>query len=137
MELPSGRILGAIRSEGTEDKGTRFNIFTTYSDDGGKTWSRPRLLPADGSPPHLLLHSSGAVICTFGRRRDPFGERAVVSADGGATWSSELSLFEGAPGGDLGYPSTVELSDGSLFTVYYQQYEAGEKTSLMFTRWEL
>ena len=39
--------------------------------------------------------------------------------------------------GDLGYPSTVELDDGSLMTVYYQKYEDDKKTSLLYTKWRL
>jgi hypothetical protein len=31
----------------------------------------------------------------------------------------------------------VELNDGTLLTVYYQQERAGEKTCLMATRWRL
>ncbi len=39
--------------------------------------------------------------------------------------------------GDLGYPATVELADGSLFTVYYQQAAGGEKCSILYSRWRL
>ena len=37
-----------------------------------------------------------------------------------------MLLFDDAPDTDLGYPSTVELSDGSLLTVYYQKYAGDE-----------
>jgi sialidase-1 len=46
-------------------------------------------------------------------------------------------LFDDAPDTDLGYPSTVELSDGSLLTVYYQKYAGDEKCSILQTRWRL
>ena len=36
------------------------------------------------------------------------------------------------PDGDLGYPATVELSDGSLFTVYYQKVVGYGKCSLLW-----
>ena len=39
--------------------------------------------------------------------------------------------------GDLGYPATVELSDGSLFTVYYQRVPGDRQDSILYTRWEL
>jgi hypothetical protein len=46
-------------------------------------------------------------------------------------------LFDDAPDGDLGYPSSVELSDGSILTVYYQK-QAGDKfCSILYTKWEL
>jgi hypothetical protein len=38
---------------------------------------------------------------------------------------------------DLGYPAAVQLADGSIISVYYQLDKAGEKTSLIGTRWRL
>jgi hypothetical protein len=135
VELPSGRLLGMIRAEGPEVP-YGFTVYETHSDDGGHTWSPMVWLDVQGSPPHLLLHSSGAVILSFGRRRDPFGERALVSYDGGETWPEEYVLHETTPC-DLGYPASVELDDGSVLTVYYQQVEGDPFTSLQWTRWKL
>jgi hypothetical protein len=92
---------------------------------------------AAGSPPHLLKHSSGAIVMVYGYRAQPFGERAKVSRDGGKTWSDEIILRDDAPSGDLGYPASVELPNGDILTIYYQQANAGEKTSLLWTRWSL
>ena len=135
LELSNGRILGAFRVEGRKP----FTIATAFSDDGGYTWSEVMPTGVSGSPPHLLQHSSGAVICSFGRREDPCGERAMISYDGGESWTDEYVLDEEAAkhGGDLGYPSTVELDDGSLFTVYYQRYGDDAKTSSLYTKWTL
>ena len=83
-----------------------------------------------------MLHSSGAVICTYGRREHPFGERAIVSYDLGKSWDEEYILDE-SYSGDLGYPSTVELDDGSLISVYYQKYEDDKKCSILYTKWRL
>ena len=135
VELPSGRLLGMIRGEGPEVP-FGFTVYETHSDDGGRTWTPMVCLNVQGSPPHLLLHSSGAVILSFGRRREPFGERALVSTDGGETWPEEYILHETAPC-DLGYPASVELDDGSILTVYYQQVEGDPFTSLQWTRWKL
>lgn len=109
----------------------------TRSHDGGKTWSMPEQMDVQGSPPHLMVHSSGAVIMTFGRRIAPFGERAVVSYDNGRTWEREYVLRDDGVDGDLGYPATVELSDGSLITVYYQRVPGDRQDSILYTRWEL
>ncbi|MGN1450821.1 MAG: sialidase family protein [Eubacteriales bacterium] len=138
VELPGGRILVAIRAE-TEIWKERFTVVTCFSDDGGMTWSPLKDTGICGSPPHLLLHSSGALICSVGRRKPPFGERAYVSFDGGESWEDEYVLRDDAEGGDLGYPCTAELSDGSLFTVYYQQHspEDGKNRSLLWTKWKL
>lgn len=131
VELPNGRLYGAFREDRT------FTIFTTYSDDGGKTWSDITPTGVKGAPPHLLVHSSGALIMSFGRRCEPFGEFAWVSYDGGMTWEEEHAIDVNTDNGDLGYPATVELDDGSLITVYYQIYPGDKKTSLLYTKWSL
>jgi len=133
IELPTGRLYGVIRIDG----GGRFSIATTYSDDGGCTWSELVDTGVKGAPPHLLLHSSGALICSFGRRSEPYGEFAWVSYDMGETWAEEYAIDTNATDGDLGYPATVELEDGSLLTVYYQKLPGEEKTSLLYTQWKL
>lgn len=130
-ELPNGRLFGAFRDD------RNFTIYTLYSDDGGKTWSEIKPIGVKGAPPHLFVHSSGALICSFGRRCEPFGEFAWVSYDGGETWEEEYAIDTNASDGDLGYPATVELDDGSLLTVYYQKVPGDEKTSLLYTKWEL
>jgi len=135
IELPDGRIMGALRGQGAEVP-FRFCIYTTFSEDGGRTWSAPEALDMAGSPPHMLLHSSGALILSYARRSEPFSERARISYDGGKTFGEEIILSEVAPG-DLGYPSTVELSDGSLLTVYYQKLPGDDFCSVLSTRWTL
>lgn len=132
LELPDGSLLGALRVH----EGDPFTIYLTRSVDGGKTWSEPQPTGIDGSPPHLMLHSSGAVIMTFGRRAKPYGERAVISTDGGRTFGKEITLRNGKCD-DLGYPSTVELDDGSLLTVYYQYEEQDDYASILYTKWNL
>lgn len=134
-ELPNGRLLGMIRAQG-EGVAHGFTIYETHSDDGGLTWSDMVSLGVSGSPPHLLVHSSGAVICVYGRREAPYGERAVISRDNGETWSDEYILCETKPC-DLGYPASVELDDGSILTVYYQMLEEDNFTSILYTRWRL
>ncbi|MBE6957080.1 MAG: exo-alpha-sialidase [Ruminococcaceae bacterium] len=139
IQLPNGRIVGVIRYE---DVGL-LTMYVTYSDDNGKTWTVPQPMGTDGAPPHLMLHSSGALLCSYGRRKPgDFSERVLVSYDGGETWEQDLVIDDTAPDWDLGYPSTVELSDGSLMTVYYQKYVdengvADTKASLFATRWTL
>jgi sialidase-1 len=132
IELPDGTLLGAIRAHKPY-----FTVFLTRSADGGKTWTVPEQTNIQGSPPHLLLHSSGAIIMTFGRRIPPFGERAAISHDGGKTWDTEYILRDDGVDGDLGYPCTSELSDGSLLTVYYQKLRGDKQNSILYTKWQL
>lgn len=142
IELDDGTLYGVIRAQG-EGVAHRFTMYSTVSKDGGYTWSEWECLGISGSPPHLLKHSSGALVCVYGRREAPFGERALVSWDNGLTWSEDYDLDHRAVGSDLGYPASVELDDGSILTVYYQKYydEAAdkydEKCSILYTRWTL
>jgi hypothetical protein len=145
VELPGGRLLGLIRMQNhgnaprLEPLGlVHFSLVQTESDDGGRTWTPARALGFHGSPPHLLLHSTGALICVYGYRLEPFGQRAMISRDGGQTWSTDHVLRDDGPGSDLGYPSSVELGDGSILTVYYQKPgSVQDKCGLLWTRWTL
>ncbi len=140
LQLPNGALLGAIRAQGREVEaatGESFTIYLTRSTDGGNTWTVPEPTGFCGSPPHLLLHSSGAVILSYGRRKLPYRECARISHDGGVTWSEELVLNDQSPHEDMGYPCTAELPDGSLITVYYQMVPGDDHPSVLYTKWEL
>ncbi len=131
IELDNGRLLCHIRAN---------EIFTTFqsvSDDGGKTWSEPVRLLDDfaGSPPHILKHSSGALICVYGRREDPLSIRAMFSFDDGETWDTEHEICPLSHTGDHGYPMSVELDDGSILTVFYAHPEADGPAVIMQQKW--
>ena len=130
-ELADGTLLAAVRLGEKED----FTIYTVRSTDGGKTWSAPAMTGICGSPPHLLPLRDGSLMLSYSRRLDPCGSRARISTDGGLTWGEEYELSE-APTNDHGYAATVELSDGSFVTVYYEIYGDDTKTSILYTKWE-
>ena len=135
VETNDGEIIVAIRAHVE----TVYDNFTTYfrsSKDGGKTWSDFWGLGTAGSPPHLLLRKDGSVLVTYARRTAPFGIRAKVSYDGCRTFSEEYVLSD-AKNGDLGYPATTELADGSLVTVFYQPYGDDRRTSILYTKWSI
>lgn len=121
--LPSGRIIMMIRATARpyNDQDPRCVLWETYSDDNGRTWAEPRSTPIWGFPPHLMLLKDGRVLCSYGYRRPPYGQRACISADG-ITWrlEDEVVLRDDAPGPDLGYPASIEVEDGVVLTVYYQ-----------------
>ena len=133
LELPDGRYLGAVRVEGRKP----FTIATAFSEDRGESWSELVCTNVSGAPPHLMRHSSGAIICTFGRREPPYGEYAIVSHDEGATWTEEYIIDDNTDSRDLGYGSTVELPDGSLLSVYYQRCPGDDYPSILYTKWKL
>jgi hypothetical protein len=135
IQLKDGRILTHIRAHAA---GT--DIFTTYqseSSDGGKTWTEPvRILDrAGGAPAHLMYHSSGALISVYGYRNAPYGVRAMFSFDEGKTWDKDHDIYINGIGPDLGYPSTVELNDGTLLTVFYARPTEESPAVVMQQRW--
>lgn len=131
IQLKDGTLMAAIRWQYPLD------TFLTFSKDGGYTWTEPRSIHLDGAPPHLLRHSSGAIVLTYGYRHPGYGQRAVVSYDEGKTWSEDLVIRDDGPSSDLGYPCSIELDDGSIFTVYYQALPGQRHTSILWSRWTL
>jgi sialidase-1 len=122
-QLRSGRLIMMMRGclSPYDDADGRNGMWVTYSDDAGRTWAEAKEIPVWGFPPHLLLLSDGRLLCSYGHRRRPFGQRACVSVDG-LTWrpEDEVILRSDANLGDLGYPASAELSPGKILTVYYQ-----------------
>ena len=59
---------------------------------------------------------------THGERNRPMGIQAMISHDGGKTWSrkDKLALAWKSPNWDTGYPSSLLRRDGKILTVYYQ-----------------
>jgi Neuraminidase (sialidase) len=92
------------------------------SGDGGRTWSAPVAATRNGEHPADLcvLRESGQLLMTYGRRMRPLGCATKTSRDGGATWTEHEVLLAGDRiGQDVGYPSTVQLDDGTLVTALY------------------
>ena len=142
VELPSGRLVLHIRVQGVHSEEQIFTICQSTSDDGGKTWTVPQPTGAQGAPPHLLLHSSGALLCTYGKRvGDRTGIRVMISEDGAQSWEIDSILWEEDADrpykGDLGYTASVELANGDLLTVYYGVPNGEKTTSILWTRWRL
>lgn len=135
IELPDGRILCHIR---VQEQGY-FTLYQSESADGGYTWSKPRAIldKTGGAPSHLMLHSSGILIAVYGYRNSPYGIRCIMSTDLGNTWSEPQVISDGYPNGDLGYPATVELTDGSLLTVYYAHEDAEGPAMIWQQKWKL
>lgn len=134
--LDDGTVLVHIRVQKYGDN-PMFTIFQSESEDNGKTWSKPRqiLSRMGGSPPHLLKHSSGMLICTYGYRETPFGIKAMFSTDNGKTWDTDNDIYVNRVSDDIGYPSTVELADGSLITVFYARMEENGPAVIVQQKW--
>ena len=107
-QLSDGRLVMMTRPEGD----------TTWSEDGGKTWTEPVTFGMRMFDPNLITLRDGTLLCLHGSY-GAGGVRAIFSRDGGKTWI--------APAADHGFivdDSTygcvrgIELPDGSVLAVY-------------------
>jgi hypothetical protein len=143
VETADGRLIAMFRfhyhaRKGASQDQARSLLRQAESEDGGYTWTVAHPTPIQGYPPHLICLRDGTLVCVYGRRIPVYGEYACISRDGGRTWDVDNEIhLAGALSSDLGYPASTELEDGSIFTVYYQIHQPGEKTCLMGTHWRL
>jgi len=135
LRLRPDRWLAASRIErGPDEKTPALGLELFVSEDEGRTWTPKGPLTSNSGgdagqhPGHLLRLKDGRILLTFGMR--DFGAIGIrASDDEGQTWRPGVvlqRLGRGSGGygvgdtkGDLGYPATVQLSDGSLVTAYY------------------
>ena len=132
VQAGDGTIITQIRSHSEAPPRT----LQMVSHDRGKTWED--LHPVCGGfPSHLLKLSDGRLLMSYGYRKENYGNRCRISSDNGKSWSEPIILSCNSPAYDLGYPSTAELSDGSLVTVWYElQIDTGIAL-LRCARWKL
>ena len=142
-ELPDGRLVALIRCHAEDGCFRR-----SESRDGGRTWS-PMVrttLKAGETAPHLMALPAGRLVATYGLRRQDSGRRigvgefAAFSSDGGLTWSETEGFClhrspKGCGAGEMGYPATVLLADGSLYTVFYEPERTGGKPCIWGVNW--
>lgn len=134
VQAADGRIVVHIRNHNEQDRG---HVLQSESADGGKTFSVPRDTGLVGFPAHLLKLRDGRLLSTFGYRILPYGNHAALSDDHGETWSGPMVLDEKPVARDLGYPSSVELDDGSIYSVWYEKLPGDALASVQGAHWSL
>lgn len=139
LRTRAGRLISILRNEDSPI-GEGGVFWQTFSDDGGDTWSPARrsAIPGTRNPASLVELADGTIICVYGWRGDPAGMYVIASYDQGETWdvANRRVIRDDFTNFDIGYPSTVVLADGVIFTVYNfnlfeRYYIAGD-----FFRWE-
>ena len=143
LELDDGTLLCHIRVQTPKSiNRILFTIYQSTSSDGGKTWSKPEpILPKlGGAPAHIMRHSSGVLISVYGFRGSPhgikpFGIKAMFSRDSGKTWDTDYTIYTSEVSEVMGYPSTVELPDGSLLTIFYAKENEDSPAVIMQQKW--
>ncbi len=134
VEATNGTIVVQIRNN---NPANRSETLQTESSDGGKTWSVPHPIGVWGLPSHLVRLRDGRLLMSYGYRRKPFGNQARISTDHGKTWGEPVTISGDGANGDLGYPSTVELQDGTLLTAWYEQMSSRPRAVLRLAKWSL
>jgi len=128
LVLPDGRLLAFLRTS-DPDFSRDGAVALAVSDDLGRAWSEPvQLTRPHQHPADACVLASGAVLLTYGNRLGTLAVGAMGSDDAGRTWdrdgrvvlAADTMTLRGKQWGDCGYPSTVQLDDGTLVTLYYR-----------------
>jgi BNR repeat-like domain len=117
VRLPNQELVTTVR---LRDFPKRW-IDAYHSIDDGKTWSFLSTATTElgsGNPPCLSLLRDGRLILTYGYRAQPFGIHAILSTNGGVSWSKPCVLRTDGGSQDIGYPRSVVRPDGRIVTVY-------------------
>ena len=119
VSLKDGSLLAALR-------GDRVNLHFATSRDGGLTWSPVKDSGFPGHCPHFTRLHTGEILLSHRLPKTALH----VSRDDGKTWQGPYAIDDtiGA------YPSTVELTDGSVLVVYYEE---GEHSAIRARRFRL
>jgi hypothetical protein len=119
VELTDGTLFAALR-------GSKGHMHWSRSADGGKTWSTAESFGYPGHCPYLHRTVDGIIVLA---QRVP-NTCLRYSVDECQTWSPLVPVDE--VGG--AYPSMVNLKDGSVLIVYYEE---GGGSSIRAKRFEL
>lgn len=123
VPLDSRRLLALTRGA----VGTGFQgIYQTRSNDRGRTWSRPRFVFPGVSPDVIRLRGGRLLACVADR-----GVLGILcrTSWNGRRWSAPSTLYASATT-DFGYPASVAIGGGRLFTAFY-----GDTGDVVGVRW--
>jgi len=127
LHLGNGRWLASARIGSGVEKKDRLLLFA--SADDGRTWAFKRTMTGfQRVTGHLARLRDGWVLFSYGDGASDFGKKgleAMMSADGGETWSAPVRLIDWN-GLDGGYPSSVQRGDGQVVTAYYASALPGD-----------
>ena len=134
VEAADGRLVAQVRNHNSTNARETLQCEST---DGGATWTAPASIGVWGLPSFLLRLKDDRLLMTYGHRRAPLGNQARISEDHGRTWSEPIIISGDGASGDLGYPSTVQLADGTLLTVWYERMKGSSNASLRQAHWSI
>jgi hypothetical protein len=94
-----------------------------FASEDGQNWQQKSVLTLPGQiPGHILELRDGRLLVTYGCRIIGLcGVQAIISSDSRESWSTPAVLLGYNGSLDCGYPSTIELEDGTLLTAFYAE----------------
>ena len=134
VETTDQRIVAHIRNHNAANAG---ETLQSESVDHGRSWSLPRSIGVWGLPSHLLRLRDNRLLMSYGHRRPPFGNQVRISENNGRNWSSPILISGDGAAGDLGYPTTVQLDETTMLTVWYEKLSTSSFAVLRQARWSL
>lgn len=131
-------LLSMIRRRGIIDGEKQWWIEPYLSPDNGRSWYllKEPFINNAGNPPHMIRLRDGRIALTYGYRLPKYGIRARISGDDGLTWGEEIILRDDGASWDLGYPRTVQRSDGKCVTAYYYHHPDQAERFIGATIWD-
>lgn len=90
----------------------------------------------NGNPPAMVRLRDGRLVVAYGYRGIPYGIRAHISSDNGATWRKVIYLRDDGGTWDLGYCRMLQRPDGKLVTIYYYNTPNRFEQHIAATIWE-
>ena len=136
VRLSGNEILTTVRKRERD----RRLIKAWLSKDNGASWEFLSEVAPDtgaGNPPGLIKLRDGRLAVTYAHRAEPYGMRGRLSEDNGRTWSDPVIFREDGGNWDIGYPRSVQRTDGKIVTIYYYwDPETGPERYIAATIWD-
>jgi hypothetical protein len=143
VRSPDGRRLAALLRENSRSR----NSHVMFSDDEGRTWSKPRELPdvLNGDRHTAKYAPDGRLFVSY-RRVSPRGKASPFDGDWVAwvgTWNDladgregqyVVRLKDNLKAADCGYPGVEVLPDGTIVTTTYGHWVSGEAPYVLSIR---
>ena len=131
VSLGGKKLVSVIRGYKDDLLNTKKNhrkhpFYITFSDTGGKFWTKPKKMGIRGTTPALHITSKGNLL--LGYRKVIDAETVVcnisISKDSGKTWEDgvQLELPEDCRWYHGGYPTFSNMKDGKIFVTFHNGY---------------
>jgi hypothetical protein len=117
VKTPDDKLIAVMRS-GRKGKFGEASLITRYSEN---KWSEPVCVTENLQHPACLLFLSNRQLLLTYSDRNIENQRILtkISEDNGITWSKAVQIGPGFHHCDFGYPSSIEINNGMILTVFY------------------